>query len=172
MDYYPNATIAEYGLIRGGSQDDVVMRIKKEIKARGPVAATINANPLRDFMGGQVLDDDTQSKAPDHIVSIVGWGKDAASGKEFWHVRNSWGAYWGEEGFFRVATGKNMLGIEDNVAWATPGSFSVKNIPCSEDGKTCGGSVNHGVMHFIHQDYVDPSFYYAGTTSTMLRSKK
>lgn len=34
LNYYPNATIAEYGVIHGGNKDDVVMKIKKEIKSR------------------------------------------------------------------------------------------------------------------------------------------
>jgi cathepsin X len=34
LDYYPNATVAEYGIIEGENKQDVVMKIKKEIKAR------------------------------------------------------------------------------------------------------------------------------------------
>ena len=34
LDYYPNATVAEYGIITGNSKHEVVMNIKKEIKAR------------------------------------------------------------------------------------------------------------------------------------------
>ena len=64
--------------------------------------------------------------------------------------------YWGEGGFFRVKAGKNILGIEDGVAWVTPGAWTTKNVACSEDGKTCGGVKNHGGES---QEYVDPSLY-------------
>jgi hypothetical protein len=47
------------------------------------------------------------------------------------------GQYWGEMGTMRIEAGKNLLGIEGEVAWATPGSFSVHNFPCAEDGKNC-----------------------------------
>lgn len=40
LEYYPNATVAEYGMIKGDSKEEVVMNIKKEIKARGPVAVS------------------------------------------------------------------------------------------------------------------------------------
>lgn len=48
----------------------------------------------------------------------------------------------------RIEMGKNLLGIESEIAWATPGIFTVHNFPCSEDGSGC----NHG-----HGTYVDPS---------------
>lgn len=40
-------------------------------------------------------------------------------------------------GYMRLEAGKNLLGIEGEVAWATVGSFTVHNFPCSEDGKNC-----------------------------------
>lgn len=61
---------------------------------QGPVACTINANPLRDYEGG-IIDDPTASSSTNHIVSIVGFGKDEESGKDYWIIRNSWGEYWG-----------------------------------------------------------------------------
>lgn len=51
-------------------------------------------------------------------------------------------------GFFRIELGKNLLGIEHRVAWATPGQYTESNYPCSEDGKNCAPKT---------RVYVDPS---------------
>jgi hypothetical protein len=40
-------------------------------------------------------------------------------------------------GYFRILMGHNSLGIEMEVAWATPGSFTVQNYPCYENGENC-----------------------------------
>lgn len=39
-------------------------------------------------------------------------------------VRNSWGEYWGEGGWFRLKRGENQLLLESNCAWAVPGSWT------------------------------------------------
>lgn len=35
----------------------------------------------------------------------------------FWIVRNSWGTFWGELGFFRLQRGINSLFVEDGDCW-------------------------------------------------------
>uniref|UniRef100_A0A7S4JT14 Peptidase C1A papain C-terminal domain-containing protein n=2 Tax=Odontella aurita TaxID=265563 RepID=A0A7S4JT14_9STRA len=147
IDVFPNATIAEYGSYNIFSSNRV-HKIKAEIFSRGPVAAVVNAEPLVSYRGGVVKDDKIIDKMPNHVVSIVGWGTDKADGTEFWIVRNSWGQFWGEMGYFRIELGKNTLAIEAEVAWATPGSWTIKNVPCDEDGSNCGPDV---------EIYTDPS---------------
>jgi cathepsin X len=166
IDIFPNATVAEYGLIpmedNSDPDYDLVHAIKSEIFTRGPVAATINAEPIVEYQGG-IFTDDSHSQSTNHIVSIVGWGEfdDSDSSddskhdkKTFWYVRNSWGQYWGEMGYMRVEAGKNILGLEGEIAWATPGAFTVQNFPCHEDGKNCDFHKGPTVMT---QHYVDPS---------------
>jgi cathepsin B len=47
-----------------------------------------------------------------HAVSLVGWGVDR--GVPYWLCQNSWGAGWGERGFFRIVRGADACGIESS----------------------------------------------------------
>ena len=157
---FPNATVAEYGTY---AENDL-HGIMAEIFARGPVKASVNAEPLRDYQGGIIVDSPVmRNTTHNHGVSLVGWGHDEERDLQYWIVRNSWGAYWGEMGFFKLELGKNLLGIESNVAWATPGHFTVQNFPCSEDGKNCAPS---GVQRFV-----DPSKNIADVKRRLRSSK-
>ena len=57
-----------------------------------------------------VFDSSSCGTSLDHGVAIVGYGEDKG-GKRYWKAKNSWGKSWGEEGFFRIAMGKNMCGL-------------------------------------------------------------
>ena len=130
---YPNATISDYGSISGA---DAMM---KEIYMRGPIACGIDSTPLQNFESGIVTD---KGSVNNHFVSVVGWGKDDARKLQYWIVRNSWGEYWGDMGYVKVAFG--ALGVEEHCVWATPRAYTAlenaNRFPCHEDGDNCRAS--------------------------------
>jgi len=44
-----------------------------------------------------------------HAVLAVGYGVE--NGVPYWLIKNSWGADWGDEGYFKMEMGKNMCGV-------------------------------------------------------------
>lgn len=86
----------------------------------GPLSIGINASPLQWYKGG-VLDPWfflCTSMGVDHGVAIVGFGTDT---KPYWTIRNSWGATWGEKGYFRIVRGKGKCGLTTMVTTAIIG---------------------------------------------------
>jgi len=130
LTHYPNATISEYGSVHGS---DAMM---KEIAARGPIACGIDASPILDYTGGIYKG---MGAGTDHVISVVGYGTGPKSGifnkpEKYWIVRNSWGEYWGEMGYIRVAFGSLSL---NSCSWAVPDTFTEVNFPCYEGGENC-----------------------------------
>jgi len=126
---YPNASIAEHGMVSGADA------MQKEIYARGPIACGIDAAPILKYQTGIATD---AGENVDHVVSVVGWGTDSDAGK-YWIVRNSWGEYWGEMGYIRVKFG--ALHLEDTCSWATVKDYTApekgNQVHCYEGGENC-----------------------------------
>ena len=121
LKYYPNATISDYGSISGKSA------MQKEIYNNGPIICGIDAEPLLQYTGGVI---NTAGKSVDHVVEVVGWGTN------YWIVRNTWGQYWGMNGYVYVQFGSLL--IEDQCSWAIPDTFTTTdNYPCYENGSNC-----------------------------------
>jgi cathepsin X len=133
LSYYPNVTISDYGSVQG---KDAMM---KEIYTRGPIACGIDAGPLLNYESGVIED---KSDAIDHIISVVGWGQDPTAGG-YWIVRNSWGEFWGEMSYVRVAFGS--LGVEDGCDWAVVKDYTAaekdNQVHCHEGGDNCQSKV-------------------------------
>jgi len=130
IDKYPNATVLEYGTVKGEQE------MMNEIYERGPIGCGVNAEPLLNYTGGVFLHKDQPLINPtNHEVAVVGWGVDE-NGVKYWEMRNSWGEYWAEMGWAKIERGPNTLNLQTSCDWAV-GTYSVDNYPCGEDGSFC-----------------------------------
>jgi cathepsin F len=93
--------------------------IAQMLYENGPLAVAINANPLQFYFWG-VFDPwfnwvcDPESL--NHGVLLVGYGNNGS--KDYWIVKNSWGSWWGESGYFRLVRGRGACGINTYVVSA------------------------------------------------------
>jgi cathepsin X len=108
-DYY---TVDEFGELPNSEA-----AIMTELVQRGPVTCGIDAEYILNYSGG-ILSFNTTSYSINHAVSIVGYGVE--NGVKYWWVRNSWGTYWGNAGFFKIIRGVNNVGIEEACSFAVP----------------------------------------------------
>eukprot|EP01084_Bolivina_argentea_P272260 463515_1 len=104
--------LSQYGPSRG------ISNMKAEIYARGPIACGVDATSKFEAYTGGVFQQSGANNI-NHVISVIGWGV-TATGEDYWVGRNSWGVYWGEEGFFRIKMGSNNLAIETDCTWGVP----------------------------------------------------
>jgi len=93
--------------------------LKSAIANVGPIAVAVGVNGNFMHYHGGVLDDPTCHVRLNHGVLAVGYGSDSASGKDYYIVKNSWGAGWGESGYIRLVQNKNMCGISLDACYPT-----------------------------------------------------
>ncbi|CAD6338561.1 unnamed protein product [Miscanthus lutarioriparius] len=73
----------------------------------------------------------------DHGVTAVGYGSE--NDKDYWIVKNSWGASWGEAGYIRMRC--NMAVSTGKCSIATDTYYPVKNRPRAESADRTAQSV-------------------------------
>merc|ERR1712072_594782 len=107
LEHRPVVTIESYTDVPSGGENAL-----KAAASKQPVAIAIEADKSAfQLYSGGVLDNPGCGQQLDHGVLLVGYGTD--SGKDYWKVKNSWGASWGEQGYIRMVRGANKCGIAD-----------------------------------------------------------
>lgn len=84
----------------------------------GPIAVSVDASSWHSYVSG--IFDGCNQLNPDinHAVVLVGYGTDDKTKQDYWLVRNSWSASWGENGYIRLlrrnpSNSNNNLGEQE-----------------------------------------------------------
>ncbi|CAJ1393827.1 unnamed protein product [Effrenium voratum] len=116
-----------YGVSSFGNLSGEV-NMMKEIYARGPITCSFATDgPFMMNYSQNVLENDGvyishknyTADDVDHNMEIAGWGV-SSKGIKYWVVRNSWGTYWGSNGWLKLQRGVNMLLSEADCDWSVP----------------------------------------------------
>lgn len=89
------ATLKSFHNIKQGDEQQLL-----EAAVKGPVSIAIDASQrsFQFYSSGVYNEPACSSENLDHGVLLVGWGT-AVDGGDYWIVKNSWSATWGQEGY-------------------------------------------------------------------------
>ena len=65
------------------------------------IAMAASSNLFVYYTSG-IISSSTCGTYTNHGVTVIGYGHDSTLNMDFWLVKNSWGTWWGESGYFRV----------------------------------------------------------------------
>lgn len=102
-----NDVVAKFSGYKNITSDEVEMQ--KALYELGPISVGMDATTLQFYIGG-VANPWLCSNTNNHAVLIVGYGH-SIFGRDYWLIKNSWGAWWGERGYFKIIRGKKICGI-------------------------------------------------------------
>jgi len=106
----PRATISGYTKLEENNYEQLMYAVTTV----GPIAVSVDASEWHSYSSG-IFNGCNQSN-PDinHAVVLVGYGTDYTSGQDYWLVRNSWSASWGESGYIRLLRQTRNIYDDDN----------------------------------------------------------
>jgi len=104
----PAAFINGYVVLPSNQYDPLV----NAVATKGPIAISVDASAWSKYETGVYNGCNATNPDIDHAVILVGFGTDSALG-DYWLVKNSWSASFGEEGYIRLArSSKITCGVD------------------------------------------------------------
>jgi C1A family cysteine protease len=106
--------------------------IEYEVANNGPVAIAIDANAtiFQHYKSGII--NAPCGKAIDHGVLVVGYSN-TNNGNSYWKVKNSWGASWGENGYFQLGKGINDKSGGECGLLLQSTAVTMTNVKCNDE---------------------------------------
>jgi cathepsin L len=122
----PAVTISGYKMIEPNNGAQVM----DALVTQGPLAVAVVGSGIQGYDSGVL--NKCRSNVVDHAVVMMGFGQDSKSGLKYWNIRNSWGTYWGEDGFFRLQRhyAQGAKGSSEPCGWDND---PAKGIACKND---------------------------------------
>lgn len=94
----------------------IAQNIKRAIIEHGPVTVVVPIfTDFSPYTSGIYAKGASAYVIGYHALSIVGWGKDASTGVEYWIIKNSWTNSWGENGYIRYTMRGTQPGATADV---------------------------------------------------------
>lgn len=100
--------------------------LKLALVTKGPVAVSISAGYAWNQYDGGIMDDCVKDAIIDHAVVLIGYGQTKnhlpdlhadAGDLKFWHLLNSWGTDWGEQGYLRMLRKEDASEETEQCGW-------------------------------------------------------
>nr|XP_033775439.1 ervatamin-C-like [Geotrypetes seraphini] len=89
--------------------------IASALAFEGPMSITFAVDTNFMFYDRGIYDDEC-AEHPNHAMLVVGYGSEDY--EQYWLVKNSWGHYWGENGYVNIRRNVNLCNIGDMASAA------------------------------------------------------
>jgi len=114
----PVSTISNFSFV---STDET--QIAAALVEYGPLSIGIDAAWMQTYLGGVACPFICNKQNLDHGVLIVGYGSKEFSPARlhrlpYWIIKNSWGAGWGDEGYYKICKDRGSCGLNTMVVAA------------------------------------------------------
>jgi cathepsin C len=120
--------VTDFGYVGGYYGGTTTAEMMQELHDNGPIVVGLNGGfELMHYDSGIFIETGEGSgegkirndfERVEHAVLAVGWGQEGNN--KYWILKNSFGAGWGEHGYFRVPRGGDADGVTSLVTAATP----------------------------------------------------
>ncbi|MGF9760551.1 C1 family peptidase [Microvirga sp. 0TCS3.31] len=122
-----------WGMVDRNGAGASIRSIKENLCLHGPIVAALYATPEFSSYSGGVFNEFDEGRGQsdiNHDVLIIGWN----DAEDAWIIKNSWGTWWGEQGFGKIRYRSNYIGF--GAAWVD----AVKLPPATTASANSGAS--------------------------------